>query len=109
MGRTVSLHIATEIPPGEGRRVAVPGTDGPGSDIAVFRTRSGAVFASQASCPHRGGPLADGLLGAASVVCPLHEKVFDLTNGTCSDGSCTIAVYPIHPSADGKLVVELPN
>jgi nitrite reductase (NADH) small subunit len=109
MSRTVSLHIAAEIPPGEGRTVALPGLGGPGTDIAVFRTRSGAVYASQASCPHKGGPLADGLLGGASVVCPLHEKVFDLTNGTCSDGSCTIAVYPIHRSADGGLLVELPN
>jgi len=104
MSRTVSLHIAAEIPPGEGRTVALSGTD-----IAVFRTRSGAVYASQASCPHKGGPLADGLLGGASVVCPLHEKVFDLTTGSCNDGSCTIAVYPIHRAADGGLVVELPN
>jgi nitrite reductase (NADH) small subunit len=109
MARTVSLHIATEIPPGEGRAVALPGSEGPGTDIAVFRSRSGAVYASQATCPHKGGPLADGLFGGASVVCPLHEKVFDLTTGTCSDGSCTIAVYPIHQSADGQLVVELPN
>jgi len=104
MKRTVSLHLVSEIPRGEGRQIALPG-----ADIAIFHSRSGAVYATQATCPHKGGPLADGIVGGSSLVCPLHEKVFDLTTGTCSDGSCVIAVYPIQQSADGGLTVELPN
>ena len=48
------------IPAGEGRTFPA-GT----KRIAVFRTRQGALFASQADCPHRGGPLADGLSAGA--------------------------------------------
>ena len=57
-----------EIPPGEGRTYEVAGRR-----VAVFRTRAGQVFATQAECPHRNGPLADGLVGGSTVVCPLHD------------------------------------
>ena len=43
-----------------------------GKDVAVFRCRSGNVFATSAECPHRGGPLADGLVGGDTVICPMH-------------------------------------
>ncbi len=46
----------SEIPPGEGRSFVAGG-----EKIAVFCTRGGKVYAVQAECPHRGGPLADGL------------------------------------------------
>jgi len=105
MSRTISLNLVSEIPPGEGRTFASLA----GFDIAVFRARSGALYASQAMCPHKGGPLADGLVGGASVVCPLHEKVFDLRTGSCADGTCAIAVYPVTETAEGRISVELPS
>ena len=64
------------IPPGEGRTFSVGGVR-----IAIFHTRDGGVFATQADCPHRGGPLADGLTGGGMVVCPLHSWKFDLQTG----------------------------
>jgi nitrite reductase (NADH) small subunit len=79
-----------QIPPGEGRNFDVAGRR-----VAVFRTRDGRVFATQAECPHRGGPLADGLLGAGTIVCPLHEWRFDLASGESANGVCPIAVYAI--------------
>ena len=110
IGRPCNLGPATQIPPGEGR-VFVVG-DRP---LAVFRARDGRVFAAEASCPHRQGPLADGLLGACGggcvVVCPLHAYRFDLATGAPvgHDGP-PLATYPvaITPGGDLLLAAERP-
>lgn len=94
----------SEIPPGEGRGYEVDGTR-----VAVFRTRTGQVFATQAECPHRKGPLADGLLGGATVVCPLHDRIFDLATGAAIVGECDIRVYPVRVTQDGAVVLALPR
>jgi nitrite reductase (NADH) small subunit len=49
--------------------------------IAVFRTGDGRVFALGDRCPHRGGPLSQGIVHGASVTCPLHDWVIDLASG----------------------------
>jgi nitrite reductase (NADH) small subunit len=59
-----------------------------GEAVAVFRTRAGGLFATQAFCPHGRGPLADGLVGRATVLCPLHAFAFDLASGRCLSGCC---------------------
>ncbi len=99
---THKLGALDEIPEGEGRTFTVSG-----KQVAVFRTRTGSVFATQAECPHRKGPLADGLLGNDTVVCPLHEWTFDLRSGAPKLGSCGLTVYPIQKDADGTLVLTL--
>lgn len=88
------------IPAGEGRVFAVHGRR-----IAVFRTRGGGVFATDPDCPHRGGPLADGLTGERSVICPLHERTFDLRTGKGLNTECAIAVYAAELSEDGTIRV----
>ena len=64
------------IPVGEARTFAVDG-----KQIAVFRLRDGSLRAIDAVCPHRGGPLADGLADDRVVVCPLHGHTFDVCTG----------------------------
>jgi nitrite reductase (NADH) small subunit len=96
------LGPVAQIPEGEGRTFEVGA-----QRVAVFRTRSGAVYATQATCPHRSGPLADGLLGADTLVCPLHDWSFDLRTGAAKQGSCGVTVYPITQSADGTMVLTL--
>jgi nitrite reductase (NADH) small subunit len=103
MKRQVKLGTVMQIPPGEGRNFSV----GP-RKFAVFHTRDGGLYATQASCPHRQGPLADGLLGRATLVCPLHDWQFDLCSGKALNGDCDIAVYPVKQEANGELTVELP-
>ena len=76
MSAPISIGSVNQIPPGEGRNFVVAQ-----QEIAVFRTQADQVFATQAYCPHRNGPLADGLLGGATVVCPLHDRTFDLRTG----------------------------
>jgi nitrite reductase (NADH) small subunit len=95
---------ATQIPQGEGRTFQVAGRS-----IAVFRTHSGEVFATQAECPHLNGPLADGLTGGATVVCPLHERAYDLRTGAGLNGEPTrLKVYPAALDKDGKIWVTVP-
>jgi nitrite reductase [NAD(P)H] small subunit len=59
----------------EGRTVTVGG-----HRVAVFRTHDG-FHALAAACPHRGGPLADGIVTGSCVTCPLHNWRFDLRTG----------------------------
>jgi nitrite reductase (NADH) small subunit len=49
--------------------------------IAVFRTADDRVFALEDRCPHKGGPLSEGIVHGTSVTCPLHAWVFDLNTG----------------------------
>jgi nitrite reductase (NADH) small subunit len=66
------------------------------------------VFATQAECPHRRGPLADGLLGKDHLTCPLHEWRFDLATGATENGACPIEVFRARVEPDGTVSVELP-
>jgi nitrite reductase (NADH) small subunit len=50
-------------------------------DISVFRNDADEVFALHDRCPHRGGPLSQGIVHGRSVTCPLHSWKIDLTNG----------------------------
>ena len=87
-----------QIPVGEGRNVVVGERT-----LAVFHLHGGEVYATQPNCPHRGGPLADGLTGSGTVMCPLHDRVFDLRTGAGPD--CSIEVMPVQVR-DGVMVLE---
>lgn len=101
-GSWVTLGPLSAIPEGEGRTFDVGGLR-----VAVFRGRDGAVHATQAECPHRGGPLADGLLGGGTLICPLHSLKFDLTTGKSHNGECSLRVYRTQLAAHGQVLVEL--
>ncbi len=49
--------------------------------IAVFRTAENEVFAIEDHCPHKGGPLSQGIVHGTSVTCPLHNWVISLETG----------------------------
>jgi nitrite reductase (NADH) small subunit len=55
--------------------------DTPQGKIGVFRTAEDQVFAIEDHCPHKGGPLSQGIVHDASVTCPLHNWVFSLETG----------------------------
>ncbi|WP_119304134.1 nitrite reductase small subunit NirD [Dongia deserti] len=50
-------------------------------DIAVFRTADNSIFALYDRCPHKGGPLSEGIVHGRSVTCPLHNWVICLETG----------------------------
>ena len=89
------------IPPGEGRTFDVSG-----ERIAIFHTRAGQVFAVQADCPHLGGPLADGLVGGTTLICPLHSWKFDLSTGEALMGQCGLKTYPVRLDESGQIVLK---
>ncbi len=94
---------AADIPVGLGRAFRVGG-----KLIAVFRSRSGKVFAVDGLCPHKSGPLADGMLIGEQVVCPLHAFRFDGTSGACDQESvCGIQAYATEVR-DGTVFVTVP-
>jgi nitrite reductase (NADH) small subunit len=53
----------------------------PQGDIAVFKSAEGRVFALWDKCPHKGGPLSQGIVHGDSVTCPLHNWVIGLETG----------------------------
>lgn len=71
---------SAEIPPGQGRSFSVGGYE-----VAVFNV-DGAFFAIENSCPHQGGPLADGWLEGPLVTCPWHGWCFDVRSGKMTLG-----------------------
>ena len=60
-------------------------------DIAVFRTADDQVFAIHDRCPHKQGPLSQGIVHGTAVTCPLHSWKIDLASGAAQapDRGCT--------------------
>ncbi len=69
-------------------------------DIAVFRTAQDQVFALRDKCPHKGGPLSQGIVHGGTVTCPLHNWRIDLASGEAQgpDEGCTNS-YPVKVEA----------
>jgi nitrite reductase (NADH) small subunit len=98
-----NLGPIEHIPPGEGRVYHVCN-----NEIAIFRTRTGQVYATQALCSHRAGPLADGLVGAGRVICPLHGYVFELATGQPVENSCKqLRTYSVTLNDANEIVLTL--
>lgn len=53
----------------------------PGGRIAIFRTQDDQLFAMEDRCPHRNGPLSQGIIHGTSVTCPLHNWIISLKTG----------------------------
>ena len=88
-----------DIPFGEGRATTIANRR-----IAVFRAPAG-WFALDAFCPHRGGPLEDGIVADRSVTCPLHERRFDLATGASYDDACPgVRAYPVEVRGNAVFV-----
>ena len=74
--------------------------------VAVFRTDDNEVFATSDRCPHKGGPLSEGIVHGRKVTCPLHNWVFSLETGEAQgadDGQ--IATYPTR-ILDGRVMLD---
>ncbi|QDY99692.1 nitrite reductase small subunit NirD [Nitratireductor mangrovi] len=91
-----------DIPPRGARCVATPQ-----GRIGVFRTADDRVFAIEDHCPHRGGPLSQGIVHGTSVTCPLHNWVISLETGEAlgaDEGS--VRTIPLKVE-DGRLLIAL--
>jgi nitrite reductase (NADH) small subunit len=72
----IAIGSAEDIPLRGARCVATPWRR-----IAVFRTAGNRFFAIEDRCPHKAGPLSQGIVHANAVTCPLHNWVISLETG----------------------------
>ena len=101
--RWVRITAVENIPLREGRAVEVGG-----QVVAVFNLGD-RFLALENRCPHRGGPLADGIVSAGTVVCPLHAWKVDLTTGSVTnqpENPQCVKTFPARIEA-GVIFVEL--
>ncbi|MBI3777416.1 MAG: nitrite reductase small subunit NirD [Gammaproteobacteria bacterium] len=79
----------------------------PDGDIAVFRTADDQVFALRDRCPHKGGPLSQGIVHGTRVACPLHDWKIHLDTGlaVAPDEGCA-ARFPVRVE-DGTIFLSL--
>jgi nitrite reductase (NADH) small subunit len=110
----VRVAPCDHIPPRQGRSVLIGDRE-----LAIFNlgpsTELGAgdrFFATDNRCPHKAGPLADGIVTGTSVVCPLHTWKINLVDGCVqrpqSAGEQCIATYPVRVE-EGVVVVSVPK
>ena len=99
----VELCALEDIPLRGARRVMLKS-----EEIAIFRTAANTVFAIRNSCPHKGGPLSEGIVHDTAVSCPLHAMVIDLETGKArgADTGC-VQTYPLKVQDDGKVYIGL--
>ena len=85
------IKDANAIPPKEGRKVACKKLE-----LALFNLGNDRYLAVDNRCPHKSGPLSDGVISGQSVFCPLHNWKIDLESGcVLSGGQGQIKKYPV--------------
>lgn len=102
----IRITDCQNIPVREGRSVKIAGRD-----VAIFNL-GGRFLAIENRCPHRGGPLADGIVSGATVVCPLHAWKVNIETGTVvtasSGGPSCVATFDVRVQ-DGCVLVAIPG
>ncbi|MDH5710974.1 MAG: nitrite reductase small subunit NirD [Gammaproteobacteria bacterium] len=101
----IEVGVLSDIPK-LGARV-VRGSDG---DIAIFRTVDDKVFALRDACPHKGGPLSQGIVHGNRVTCPLHDWKVQLGSGSAvePDEGCA-ASFPVRVEGEKIFLSLAPN
>jgi nitrite reductase (NADH) small subunit len=104
--RWIDVGAVTDIPLRGARRVVTPF-----GDIAVFRTGDGGVFALRDRCPHKQGPLSQGLVHGRTVTCPLHGMNIDLSTGEPMGADAGKGCAPTIPVrvAEGRVFLASAN
>lgn len=75
--------------------------------VAVFRAADDHVFALDDRCPHKGGPLSEGIVHGHSVTCPLHNWVFDMNSGAAQGADeGAVATYAVKVDG-GRVLIDI--
>jgi nitrite reductase (NADH) small subunit len=111
------IRVATcdQIPPRQGRSVAIGDRElaifnlGPSSEVGA----GDRFFATDNRCPHKGGPLCDGIVTGFSAVCPLHAWKINLTDGRVerpqtAAANC-VTTYAVRVDDQGIVAVSVPR
>ena len=98
----IAIGHIDDIPPRGARCVKTPE-----GRIAVFRTADDEVFAMEDTCPHKAGPLSQGIIHGRAVTCPLHNWVISLETGyALGADEGAVRTYPIR-NEGGALSISL--
>ena len=103
--RWVRVTSTENIPIREGRPALVGDRE-----IAIFNMADGRFMAAENLCPHRGGPICDGIVTGMSVVCPLHQWKCNLETGAVErppNQEACLKTYPVRIE-DNVILIELP-
>lgn len=102
MGEWSRICAVEDIPPLGARTVRFGGIS-----IAIFRTAEERIFALRDRCPHKGGPLSQGIVHGEQVTCPLHGWVIGLGDGAAAapDKGCTVR-YEVRVE-DGEVWIDV--
>ena len=102
--RWVRVSVLEDVPPREGRAVVIGRRE-----LAIFNLGD-RVMATENRCPHKGGPLCDGIVTGASVVCPLHAWKINLEHGGVDRPAGTASCVRTYDARieDGIILVGLP-
>lgn len=102
--RWIQITTVNNVPPREGRVLRIGSLS-----LAVFNTGD-QFLAVENRCPHEGGPLADGIVGGATVTCPLHNWRICLESGAvtkpCESGAPAVRTFPVQVQ-EGILLLGL--
>ncbi len=100
MSEWIEIGELADIPKRGARCVKTPA-----GRIGVFRTQEDQVFAIEDQCPHKGGPLSQGIVHGAFVTCPLHNWVFSLETGEAQGADeGRVATIPLKVE-DGRILM----
>jgi nitrite reductase (NADH) small subunit len=98
----IEIGSIGDIPRRGARCVATPN-----GRIAVFRTADDQVFATDDRCPHKGGPLSQGIVHGTAVTCPLHNMVISLETGEAMGADeGRVRTIPVRID-EGRLFIEV--
>jgi nitrite reductase (NADH) small subunit len=100
----IDVGAVTDIPLRGARRVPTPA-----GDVAVFRTGDNQLYALKDRCPHKHGPLSQGLVHGRTVTCPLHAWNVDLATGQLTGADAGKGCTPVVPlqTRDGRILLGL--
>ena len=97
MPELIEIANVHELPKGRAKAFGVEGRT-----IALYHTESG-FYATDNTCPHRGGPLAEGDVIGEEITCPWHLWSFDVRTGRCpGNPEITVATHEVH--VDGERI-----
>ena len=105
MNQWIEIGSVDDIPKQGARVVRTPQ-----GDIAVFRTATDEIFALRDRCPHKGGPLSQGIIYGKTVACPLHNWSIALETGiaVAPDEGCA-ASFPVRVEGEKVFLSLTPN